>query len=201
MKKRTKIILSAILIPLCLFFACVVSGFWYSCNYAHQHCIVQTGLAFRVYADDHNGQLPYSTNGFGNALLLLAGAENSNDDYVGGFIGCLCGPDDDGHVLKDALKNHTIVPEDQCSRVYIQGLSETNDPTLCILFDRNSCKGGDHGRSPWGHLVREVCMLDGTMQVIRDEDWPEFSRQQVDLLVAAGFSRTNALRFYPAAKN
>jgi len=48
--------------------------------------------------------------------------------------------------------------------------------------------------------VREVCLLDGSMQVIRDEDWPEFSRNQVELLVAAGFSRTNALYFYPAAK-
>jgi hypothetical protein len=30
-------------------------------------------------------------------------------------------------------------------------------------------------------------------QVIRDENWPEFSRKQ--LLVAAGFSRANALQF------
>ena len=39
-------------------------------NYAHQHCIKQTGLAFHMYAEEHNGQLPFSTNGFGNALLL-----------------------------------------------------------------------------------------------------------------------------------
>jgi len=116
------------------------------------------------------------------------------------YINCLCGPDDDGHVFRDAIKNNTIVSEDQCSRIYVQGLSEKNNLQICILFDRNSCRGGDHFRSPWGHRVREVSMLDGSMQVIRDEDWPEFSRNQVELLVAAGFSRTNALYFYPAAK-
>jgi hypothetical protein len=48
--------------------------------------------------------------------------------------------------------------------------------------------------------VCEACLLDGSMQVIPDERGPEFSRNQVGLLVAAGFNRTNALRFYPAAK-
>lgn len=171
---------------------------WSLNRYSHQHCIKQTGLAFRLYAEDHQGQLPFSTNGFGNALLLLADAHSDND-YLGGFMACLCGPGDDGHVFTDALKNHSVVPEEQCSRVYIQGLSETNDPSLCLLFDRNSCKGGDHFRSLWGHPLREACMLDGSMQVIRDEDWPEFSRKQVELLVAAGFSRTNVLQFYPTA--
>jgi hypothetical protein len=183
-------------------FLCVLVGLggtwlWYLGKYVHQHCIKQTGLAFRLYADDHQGRLPFSTNGFGNALLLLT---------KGGYLGStnnvaeICGPDDDGHIFKVTLQNNFVVPEDQCSRVYIQGLSEANDPEICILFDRNSCKGGDHMRSPWGHRVRELCLLDGSMQVIREEDWPVFSRKQVELLIAAGFSRTNALHFYPAAK-
>jgi len=79
-------------------------------------------------------------------------------------------------------------------------LNESNDQQICILFDRNSCRGGDHFRSPWGHRVREICMLDGSMGVIPDEKWPEFSRNQIELLVAAGFSRTNASRYYPTAQ-
>jgi hypothetical protein len=112
----------------------------------------------------------------------------------------ICGPDDDGHIFKEALQNNSVVPEDQCSRVYIQGLSEANDPAICVLFDRNSCRGGDHFRSPWGRRVRDLCLLDGSMLIIRDEDWPEFSRKQAELLIAAGFSRTNALQYYPVAK-
>lgn len=150
-------------------------------------------MAFKIYSSDHHGQLPFSTNGFGNALLLLAKEDSS-------VLHSLYGPDDDGHLFKMALQSDSIIPEEQCSRIYIQGLSETNDPSLCILFDRNSCRGGDHFRSPWAHRVREVCLLDGSMQVIRDESWPEFSRKQVELLIAAGFSRNNALHFYPAAE-
>src|ERR1035441_3809145 len=150
-------------------------------------------MDFSEYAKQHGGVFPYNTNGFGDALLLLV----RDRPYDVAFI---CGPGDDGHVLSNALAHGLHVPEDQCSRVYIQGLSETNDPGICILFDRNSCRGGDHFRSPWGHRVRETCLLDGSREIIRDEAWPEFSRKQVELLVAAGFSRTNALHFYPAAK-
>ena len=166
---------------------------WYLNHYVHRHCIKIAGMTFEEYAKEHNGQLPYSTNGFGNALLLLAKEDSVN-------VPLICGPDDDGHLFQAALTNNSIVPEEKCSRVYVQGLSETNDPMICILFDRNSCRGGDHFRSPWGHRVREACMLDGSMNVIPDEKWTEFSRQQADLLVAAGFSRTNALYLYPAAR-
>ncbi len=198
MKTRTKRILFIILIAVCAPLGLIAFRIWYGFEYAHLHCIKQTGLALRIYSGDHQGHYPFSTNGFGNALLLLAGPDPTNDD-IGGFIGCLCGPGDDGHLYREALTHHTVLPEEKCSRVYIQGLSEANNPEICVLFDRNSCRGGDHFRSPWGHRVREASLLDGSMQIIRDENWPEFSRKQVELLVAAGFSRTNALHFYPAA--
>lgn len=194
MKTHTKKLLLVVSIPLCFLFGLGAAWLWYVNTYVHRHCIKQAGIDFHLYAKDHNGQLPFSTNGFGNALLLLV-----DTNYLPGAA-WICGPDDDGHIFTEALKNNSVVPEEQCSRVYIQGLSDTNDPRICILFDRNSCRGGDHFRSPWGHRVREVCMLDGSMRVIPDEKWPEFSRQQVELLVAAGFARTNALQFYPAAR-
>jgi hypothetical protein len=199
MKTRTKRILLVVLTPICILLGLGFFRIWYGMKYGHQHCIKQTGIAFRLYASDHQGRLPFSTNGFGNALLMLADT-NSGNDYLAGFVACICGPDDDGHIFKKALKDNSVVPEDQCTRVYIQGLSETDNPSICILFDRNSCRGGDHFRSPWGRRLREVCLLDGAMEIIPDENWPEFSRKQVELLVAAGFSRTNALHFYPAAK-
>jgi hypothetical protein len=198
MKTRTKKLLLVAATFFCVFVGLGGTWLWYLDKYVHQHCIKQTGMAFHVYASNHNGNLPYSTNGFGNALLLLVKSGDLTDDPTNA-IRYVCGPGDDGHVFKEALQNNSVVPENQCSRVYIQGLSETNYPGICILFDRNSCKGGDHMRSPWGHPLREACLLDGEMVVISDEKWPEFSRQQVDLLVAAGFSRTNALHLYPAA--
>jgi hypothetical protein len=69
---------------------------------------------------------------------------------------------------------------------------------ICILFNRQSVPGGDHFYGS-GRPIREACMLDGSMQTISDERWPEFSRQQVELLVAAGWTRNQALEYYPAA--
>jgi hypothetical protein len=194
MKTRTKIILASVSMVLCGIFGLGATWLWYLGRYVHQHCIKQTGLTFRMYEGDHFGRLPFSTNGFGDALLQLV---DTNETYN---IRLICGPGDDGQLFYEALANHSVVPEEKCSRVYIQGLCETNDPQICILFDRNSCRGGDHFRSPWGHRVREACLLDGAMGIISDEKWPEFSRNQVELLVAAGFSRSNALHYYPAAQ-
>lgn len=60
--------------------------------------------------------------------------------------------------------------------------------------------GGDHFYGS-GKRVHEVCMLDGYMETVPDERWAEFSRYQVELLVAAGFKREKALEYYPEAAN
>ena len=129
----------------------------------HRHCIKIAGMDFSEYAKQHGGVFPYNTNGFGDALLLLV----RDRPYDVAFI---CGPGDDGHVLSNALAHGLHVPEEQCSRVYVQGLSETNDPGICILFDRRSVPGGDHFYGS-GKPVREVCMLDGFMQTVPDARW------------------------------
>jgi len=175
----------------------VIVGFGAACSHtrngamAHQHCMKVTGTMFNLYASEHGGALPYHTNGFGDALVLLA--EGRPQD-----VAFLCGPGDDGRVLSNAVVQGLHVAEEQCSRVYVQGLCKTNDPQICILFDRRSVRGGDHFYGT-GKRVREVCLLDGSMQRVPDAKWPEFSREQVDLLVAAGFRKEEALRYYPEA--
>jgi hypothetical protein len=156
----------------------------------HQHCIKSTGTAFRMYAQNHGGTLPFHTNGFGDALLLLV-----KEQHLPG-VAWICGPGDNGSVLSNAMVHGLDVPEAQCSRIYVQGLSQTNNPMICILFDRRSVPGGDHSYG-WGRPVREACMLDGSMKIVSDERWLEFCRQQVELLVAAGWMRQRALEYYP----
>jgi hypothetical protein len=175
----------------------LTAGFGAACSHthngtmAHQHCMKIAGMTFLGYASEHGGVFPYHTNGFGDALLLLV-KDNPED------IRFICGPGDDGHVFSNALAQGLDVPEIQCSRVYVQGLSQTNDPRLCILFDRRSVPGGDHFYES-GKPLREVCMLDGFMETVPDARWAEFSRHQVELLVAAGFKREKALQYYPEA--
>src|SRR5688572_977181 len=39
---------------------------------SHAHCMKGTGLGLMGYAHEHGGQFPFHTNGYGDALLLLA---------------------------------------------------------------------------------------------------------------------------------
>ncbi len=175
-------------VAVCLWLAWV-----YRFSKVHRHCIKIAAVALRAYSVTHDGAFPYHTKGFGDALLLLV-KEGCQPN-----VACLCGPGDDGHVLDGALLHDLDVPEAQCSRVYVQGLSTTNDPQICLLFDRRSVPGGDHfyGQGP---PVREVSLLDGRMERIPDEKWAEFSRQQVQLLQAAGWTLEKSLEYYPEGK-
>ena len=155
----------------------------------HQHCMKAAGSVLRLYAEEHGGRLPSDTNGFGNALLRLVKEEVGNVRYV-------TGPGDDGKVFMDALKTGMPIPEARCSRVYVQGLSEQSNQGIAMLFDKKPTRGGDHFRRPWGPLVREVCLLDGSMESVPEDKWREFSSNQVELLVREGFERTVARHYY-----
>jgi hypothetical protein len=158
--------------------------------HAHEHCIKQTGLALRIYAGDHDGKYPFNTNGFGDAIVTFL--KECSPEYVG-----ICtAPGDDGKLLKECVTTGKHMPEEKCSRAYVQGLSETNNPEIAIVFDRYPTRGGDHFRRPWGPWLREVCLLDGSMQIINETNWPAFRSNQVELLTAEGFTRQRAEEFY-----
>ncbi|MPN59134.1 hypothetical protein SDC9_206853 [bioreactor metagenome] len=99
-------------------------------------------------------------------------------------------------MFRKALETGAPIPEQDCSRIYIQGLSTSSNPQIAILWDKKSTRGGDHGRKPWHPRLREVCLVDGTIQRIQDQDWAAFVANQVDLLVREGFSREAALHYY-----
>jgi hypothetical protein len=161
--------------------------------HAHEHCIKGTGLDLRTYALAHYGKFPFHTNGFGDAILLLL-KELGDDPRL------FTAPGDDGSLYKECLKTGAHMAEERCTRAYVQGLSETNNPEIALVFDRYPTRGGDHFRRPWGPPLREVAMLDGSMEVIREEQWPEFKRKQIELLVAEGISRTQAEKLYTPFK-
>ena len=151
----------------------------------HAHCIAGTGLSLLTYAEDNGGRFPFSTNGYGDALLLLT---NYMADFWAGFTG----PGYDGKVFAESARTGRHIPEEACGRVYVQGLSRTNDPEIALLFDKLPTPGGDHCmglarlRAP---LVREAWIVGGGIKAIRETEWPEFARRQVELLIKAGMSR------------
>jgi hypothetical protein len=171
----------------------LVGALWFNLFHAHEHCIKGTGLSLRTYAIDHYGRFPFHTNGFGDAVVLLL-KEEPEDARL------FTAPGDDGSLYKECMRTGAHMPEERCTRVYVQGLSDSNNPQIALVFDRYPTRGGDHFRRPWGPLQREVGMLDGSMVTVREEKWPEFRARQIELLVAEGISRPQAERLYAPFK-
>jgi hypothetical protein len=161
--------------------------------FGHAHCMPQAGLALRQYAADHDGKFPTHTNGYGDALLLIA--EPGQCYY-------LTGPGYSAQVFEDAVTNRAHVPEAMCGRVYVQGLSETNDSRIVVLFNKIAAPP-DHCHFPfrlWASYVREVCFLDGSWRTVSVGAWPEFADEQIRLLAEAGFPKSHATALYAEVK-
>jgi hypothetical protein len=154
----------------------------------HAHCIKQAGGSFSIYASDHYGKFPFHTNGYGDALLLLEDA----------WLPSLTGPGYTVTPLEQARANKTDVPESECGRVYVQGLKESDNPKIAILFDKLPTPG-DHRHlimRIWAPLVREVWTIGDGMRVVRNDAWPTYAKEQIELLVEASIPRKQAEAFY-----
>jgi hypothetical protein len=157
----------------------------------HAHCMPQAGLAFQQYALDHHGRFPYSTNGYGDALLLMT-------NEMGNSCAALTGPGYDSAVFAEAARTGQHVPERACGRVYVQGLSNTNNPEIALLFDKVAAPP-DHCHFPrrlWWGSVREACFVDGSWRSVPIAEWSGFAQRQIDLLVADGFPKARAHELY-----
>lgn len=141
------------------------------------------------YAGEHGGRFPFSTNGYGAALVLV------ND----GWDESLTGPGYDARVFERVRRTGEIAPESEFGRVYIQGLCETSDPEIALLFDKLPTPGGDHCHFPrrlFASLAREVWTIGDGHPVILETEWPAYSKHQIELLVNAGLPREQAEMYY-----
>lgn len=159
--------------------------------YDHSHCIKIIGLTFNTYANDNAGKFPTHTNGYGDALLLMMTDVGSPK--------MLTGPCYSEAVLEKANREKSDVPEAECGRVYVQGLAESANPEIFLLFDKQPTHGGDHYHG-WGKLSaalgREVWTVGSGHKFVRDTEWLEAARKQIELLVAAGIPRERAVALY-----
>lgn len=155
----------------------------------HAHCMTGGGLSLSSYAHDHDGRFPYHTNGYGDALVMMES----------GWDAALTGPGYDAAVFERVRRTGEDAPEGEFGRVYVQGLTEANDPRIALLFDKLPTPGGDHCHlfaRILAPLAREVWTIGMDRRVIRESEWPAFAKQQVALLVAAGITREQAERYY-----
>jgi hypothetical protein len=111
----------------------------------------------------------------------------------------LTGPGYNARVFERVRRTGENAPESEFGRVYVQGLSETNDPEIALLFDKLPTPGGDHChllRRLSAPLAREVWTVGYDHRVIQETEWPAFSKHQIELLVAAGLPREQAEMYY-----
>ncbi|MGE3808618.1 MAG: hypothetical protein AB7K24_28465 [Gemmataceae bacterium] len=156
---------------------------------AHQHCIKMAGMALHEYAETNQGRFPSHAEGYGNALLLIQ--EN--------WWHAMTGPGYDVAAFREAQVSGRGLSEEQCGRVYVQGLNANTSGEVVVLFDKLSTPGGDHSRLPARLFMarrREVLHVDGHMDVVSDENWSAFAAGQIELLVKAGIPRAEAERLY-----
>jgi hypothetical protein len=193
-KRRFTLFLCAgvVIVALCSLYVRTHPPVFNESFWEHAHCIKGTGLALLQYAADHGGKFPSDTNGYGNALLLITNELNN-------FWAGLTGPGYDGQVFAEAARTGRHIPEEACGRVYVQGLSEADNPQIALLFDKLPTPGGDHCHllarlsAP---LVREAWTIAGGMKQIPEKEWPAYSKHQIDLLVAAGIAAEQAKSYY-----
>jgi hypothetical protein len=160
--------------------------------WGHAHCIPAAVLGFHEYADRHEGRFPHHPRGYGNALLLMDEMYYPN----------LTGPGYDTNPFLEAKRNGTDLAEEDCGRVYVQGLSlktKGGASNIVILFDKLPTPGGDHMPLPgrmWAPLGREVCYANASHRFIPETDWLAFAAEQIDLLDKEGIPRAEAERLY-----
>lgn len=157
----------------------------------HGHCIKGIGLAFYSYANDNDGKFPAHTNGYGDALLLMM-------EYVGSTK-LLTGPCYSEAVFERARTAKADVPEVECGRVLVEGLSTNSNPEIFLLFDKQPTCGGDHSHlwtKMFRPLGREVWLAGSGMRFIPESQWAETARKQIELLVEAGIPRERAVALY-----
>ncbi len=155
----------------------------------HQHCIKAACMDLEQYADEHDGRYPFDPRGYPYAFLQLR-EENYHALTAPGFS---------AEPLRRTKRDGGELKEDECGRVYVQGLTKKNDAQIALLFDKRATQGGDHCHPlmRWhAPLVREVLFVGAGMRTVPESEWPAFSRDQVELLVKAGIPRAEAERLY-----
>ena len=166
------------------------------CNesfFMHAHCIKIADGELEQYAITHDGNYPFSTNGYGDALLALK-------DLFPTDFGEFTAYPYDKKVFLRAIATNGHVAEADCGRVYVQGLNTNNVTGIAILFDKVATRGGDHwhGLSKFSApLGREVIGVPEGF--IQEKDWPAFAANQIELLVKVGISRERARELYAQA--
>lgn len=161
----------------------------------HTHCIRGLYLALAQFAHDHGGVFPRSDEGYAQALMQLVSEHYLEPRDLGLFAA----RGGDLRPFREALANHSVVRDEQASRVYVQGLRVGMNFEILLVFDKEPNIGDHFGTWPfglWKEKVREVTDLGGGMAIYKAHDWDAVVSRQITLLRNEGFSDAEIGHFY-----
>jgi len=158
-------------------------GFYhYKFPYGYSHaCSKGLGLTLRMYAENHDGWLPYGRETPEASLALFA------HDDIDSALWVLGGKNVPRVVVQAALTNAWVFGPDTCGWHYVEGLREDDDPQLMVAWDKTV--GLNHNGMRTKGLEHEVVFLDGSAQYASSTKWRQLVADEKEKIAKVIISR------------
>jgi hypothetical protein len=148
----------------------------YTYPYGWSHsCLTGLGLELENYASEHDGHFPAGEACPEASLSLLD--QGHNGDYAE----MLCGKTKSPKVAKAILQRGELLGPDTCDWHYVEGLTLADDPRIAIVWDKIGLGHNGERLSNGGHFV---WFLELGQKVVSESEWPQFLKDQEQLLAA-----------------
>jgi hypothetical protein len=184
-KRRRPLWLKIVLGAACVYLVIALLGWaWWSYRYPFgwsHSCSKILGSSLRLYAGDHDGWLPHGQATPEASLSLLVKEDPSSQAL-------LRGKHLQQSVVDAALQRDGVLGPESCGWHYIEGLHEDDDPQIASVWDKVT--GLWHNGDRRDYIMHEVLLLNGSMQFISRQKWPEFVAEQKKLLKETMASRS-----------
>ena len=151
---------------------------WYcfSFPYGYTHCCLkQLGMALDSYAESHQGRFPAGESCPEASLSLIS------REHLGIGPEVLCGKTIPAERARRVLDRGDLLGPDTCDWHYVEGLTLADDPRIAILWDKIGLGHFGERLSGGGHSIWRL--RDGE-EVVSDADWPQFLKEQSQLIAA-----------------
>ena len=79
-------------------------------------------------------------------------------------------------IVEKALARDGVLGPASCGWHYVEGLSESDEPMLAVVWDKVSGLGHNGDSQP--SVAHEIVHLDGSTRLILKRDWPDFVVEQ-----------------------
>jgi len=152
----------------------------YHFPYGYRHCCLKIlGSSLIQYAELHHGRFPTGA-ACPEASLSLLNRENLD---IGAET--LSGKTVPEEVAKQVLDRGELLGPDTCDWHYVEGLTLADDPRLALVWDKI---GLGHDGQRLEHGGHSVFRIGGHEEVVSGAEWPDFLKEQEQLLAKRSVS-------------